>query len=44
MADEMTIIRSTPEEKEGEGAGERAYARERESDDDALLLAKAPSL
>ena len=44
VADEMTIIRSTPEEKEGEGAGERAYASGRGSDDDALLLAKAPSL
>ena len=44
VADEMTIIRSTPEEREGEGAGERAYASGRGSDDDALLLAKAPSL
>ena len=40
VADEMTIIRSTPEEREREGAGVRAYA----SDERRPLLAEAPPL
>ena len=40
VAGEMTIIRSTPEEREREGAGVRAYA----SDERRPLLAEAPPL